>query len=137
MSGIEVAFFGTLGRDGSEVKTSKNGKQYLRLNVRVGEADAQWITVTVFDEKAIEVADQLTKGSRVYVEGGGLKIDEWTGQDGATRHGLSCMSWHCRLSEIGRNKPKRDRPARSSRPAPASSGNSFHSDDIPFAPEWR
>ena len=34
MSGIECAFFGTLGRD-AESKVSKTGKPYLRLNVRV------------------------------------------------------------------------------------------------------
>jgi single-stranded DNA-binding protein len=133
MSGIEVAFFGVLGRDGCEVKTSKSGKRYLRLNVRVGEADAQWITATVFDEKAVEVAEKLVKGAKVYIEGGGLKIDEWTGQDGAHRHGLSCMSWHCRLSEIGRNRPKRERrPATEKRPATALRTNDFHSDEIPF-----
>jgi hypothetical protein len=41
---IEAAFFGALGRDG-ELKTSKNGKPYLRLNIRVGDGDtAQWST---------------------------------------------------------------------------------------------
>jgi single-stranded DNA-binding protein len=110
MSGIEAAFFGTLGRD-AEAKNSKTGKSYLRLNVRVGDGDAaQWINATVFDTKAIEVADKLVKGAHVYVEGR-LALDEWTGQDGAKRHGLSVMSWHCRLAQIGRNRPKRDKPA--------------------------
>jgi hypothetical protein len=39
MSGIEAAFFGSLGRD-AEAKTSKNGKPYLRMNVSVGDGDA-------------------------------------------------------------------------------------------------
>jgi single-stranded DNA-binding protein len=108
MSGIEAAFFGALGRD-AESKVSKNGKSYLKLNVRVGDGDAaQWVSVMCFDEKAIAVAEQMTKGARVYVEGR-LEISEWTGQDGAQRHGLSCMSWHTRLSQIGRQKPKRER----------------------------
>ena len=103
MSGIEAAFFGALGRD-AELKTSHAGKPYLRLNVRVGDGDAvQWVNVTCFDEKAIAVADKMLKGASTYVEGR-LSLDEWTGKDGTKRHGLSVMSWHCRLAQIGRNK---------------------------------
>jgi single-stranded DNA-binding protein len=131
MSNIEAAFFGSLGRD-AELKTSKNNKQYLRLNVRVGDGDgAQWVGVMVFDEKAIEVADKMTKGARVYCEGS-LRLDQWEQQDGTKRAGLSAMSWHCRLAAIGRNKPKRDRDTRSSAAASAPAGAGFHSDEIPF-----
>jgi single-stranded DNA-binding protein len=102
---IEAAFFGNLARDG-EQRTSKNGRSYLRLNVRVGDGDAaQFVGVTCFDDHALAEPEKFTKGVAVYVEGGGLKIDEWTGSDGAKRHGLSCMAWHCRLAAIGRNKP--------------------------------
>jgi single-stranded DNA-binding protein len=107
MSGIEAAFFGALGRD-AEAKTSKAGKAYLRLNVRVGDGDtAQWVSVMAFDQNAIDAADKLLKGARVYVEGS-LSVTEWSGQDGVKRHGLSVMSWRCHLAEIGRNRPKRD-----------------------------
>jgi single-stranded DNA-binding protein len=69
MSGIEAAFFGALGRD-AEAKTSKAGKAYLRLNVRVGDGDtAQWVSVMAFDQNAIDAADKLLKGARVYIEG--------------------------------------------------------------------
>jgi single-strand DNA-binding protein len=115
VSAIEAAFFGALGRD-AESKVSNSGKPYLRLNVRCGDGDqAQWVSVMAFDQSAIDVADKLTKGSRVYIEGR-LSINEWSGQDGAKRHGLSVMSWHCRLAEIGRNRPKRDQQKQ----APAS-----------------
>ena len=98
--------FGALGRD-AEAKTSKTGKPYLRVNVRVGDGDtAQWVNATVFDTKAIEVVDKLVKGARVYLEGR-IALDEWAGQDGVKRHGLSVMSWHCRLAQIGRNRPLR------------------------------
>jgi single-stranded DNA-binding protein len=110
MSGIEAAFFGALSRD-AESKTSKSGKHYLRLNLRVGDGDgAQWVSVMAFDQNAIDVADKLLKGARVYVEGS-LSVTEWSRQDGVKRHGLSMMSWHCRLSQIGRNRPKRARAA--------------------------
>jgi single-stranded DNA-binding protein len=130
MSGIEAALFGTLGRDG-ELKTSKAGKQYLRLNIRVGDGDgAQWVGATVFDPKAIAMADKMVKAARVSVEGK-LSLDEWTAQDGALKHGLSVMSWHCRLSEIGRNKPRRQADDGGRQRSPRAT-NDFHSDEIPF-----
>lgn len=105
---IEAAFFGTLGKD-AEPKTSTSSKPYLLLNVRVGENEgAQWVNVRMFDAAALATADKLVKGSRVYIEGR-IRLDQWTAQDGAKRAGLSCMSWHCHLAEIGRNKPKRTR----------------------------
>ena len=128
---IEVALFGTLGRD-CERKTSKNGKPYLRLNVACGEGDAtQWVSVTCFDPRAIENAASFIKGARVYVEGT-LSLDKWTGQDGTERHGLSVMSWHTRLAQIGRAKTKSEKP----KPAPQSADAPFE-DEISFAPERR
>jgi single-stranded DNA-binding protein len=130
---IETAFFGTLGRDGEE-KTSKAGKSYLRLNVRAGDGEtAQWIGVMAFDESAIEAAEKFVKGARVYVEGR-LSINEWTGQDGAQRHGLSVLSWHCRLAQIGRNKTpvprqRKDRPEAAD--VSAASAGTFN-DEIGF-----
>jgi hypothetical protein len=107
MSGIESAFFGALGAD-AEQKTSKAGKQYVRLRVRVGDGDgAQWVSVMSFDADAIAAAERLIKGARVYIEGR-ISLDEWTGQDGNKRHGLSCLSWHTRLSHIGKQKPPRE-----------------------------
>jgi single-strand DNA-binding protein len=139
MSGIECAFFATLGRY-AERKTSQAGKAYLRLNVRVGDDDAvQWLSVLAFDERAIEVADKLVKGAKVYVEGR-LSTNEWTGQDGEKRLGLSVMSWHTRLAQIGRNKSKREREASvaggyiSPRSAPANRvpASTPFNDDIGF-----
>jgi single-stranded DNA-binding protein len=125
---IEAALFGTLGRD-CERKTSKNGRPYLRLNVACGEGDAtQWVSATVFDERAIAVTNKLVKGARVYLEGK-LSLDEWTASDGTTRTGLSIMSWHCRLFQIGRAKTKSEKP----KPAPQSAGDADDfSDEIPF-----
>jgi single-stranded DNA-binding protein len=134
---IECAFFGVLGRDG-ELKTSKAGKQYLKLNVRVGDGDgAQWVGVMVFGDEAVEIAPKLLKGSRVYIEGS-IKLDEWTAQDGSKRHGLSVMSWHCRLAAIGRNKPQRpglaNKKTNAGIPAITAPANNpdFYSDEIPF-----
>jgi single-strand DNA-binding protein len=135
---IEAAFFGALGRD-AELKTSKGGKAYLRINVRVGDGDkAQWINVTVFDPDTIEIADKMLKGARIYIEGK-LSLDEWTAQDGGKRTSLSCMSWHCRLAEIGRHKSKRQPKSEQKVAAqytPSGSGPAFN-DEIPFVPEVR
>jgi single-stranded DNA-binding protein len=135
MSGIEAAFFGALGRD-AEPKVSNSGKPYLRANVRVGDSEvAQWVSVLAFDEKAIEAADGFVKGAHVYVEGR-LTLDKW-GKAGAERVGFSCMSWHCRLAQIGRNKPKRHRERSgggeqtNNQATPAQARGEFD-DEIPF-----
>jgi single-stranded DNA-binding protein len=124
---IEFACLGSLVRD-AEAKTSKAGKQYLRLNVRTGDGDAaQFINTMVFDAEAIATVDQLKRGVRVYIEGR-LSLDKWTAQDGNQRYGLSATAWRCRLSQIGHNKP------RSEKPAPAASGRerAARSDYVPI-----
>ena len=135
---IEAAIFGTLGKD-AETKTSAAGKAYLRLNIRTGDGNAaQWINAMCFDADAIAQAERLCKGARLYIEGT-IKLDEWTGQDGAKRHGLSLLSWHCRLSQIGRNRPRRADSAREDRPKAAASGQARAavSDYAPIGAEAR
>jgi single-stranded DNA-binding protein len=103
---VECAFFGVLGAD-AEQRTSKTGAPFLRMNIRAGNGDAAiWVSVLTFDAEAIDHAAKFVKNARCYVEGK-LSINEWTGKDGSTRTGLSCLSWHCRLAQIGRNKPKK------------------------------
>jgi single-stranded DNA-binding protein len=130
MSGIEAAFFGALGKD-AEPKTSSGGKPYLRANIRVGDGEgAQWVSVLAFDEKAIEAAANFVKGARVYVEGR-LTLNKW-GQAGAERVGFSCMSWHCRLAQIGRNKPKRKPIDQSNSQAAPTQAAGELNDEIPW-----
>jgi single-stranded DNA-binding protein len=101
---IEAAFFGALGRD-AEGKTSKSGKAYVRLNVRIDDGDdVQSVNVTSFDPQAIASVDKLVRGARVYVEGS-LKLDKWQAQDGTEGQSLSCMVRRTRLPTMGRNKP--------------------------------
>jgi len=135
MSAIECAFFAAVGSD-AERKVSKAGKPYLRFSARCGDSDnAEWVSILSFDPQAIELADKLVKGARVYIEGR-LSTSEWTGQDGTKRLGLSVMSWHTRLAQIGRNKAK-GRTEKASCGDARSTGNTFYSDEIPFAPEIR
>jgi single-stranded DNA-binding protein len=133
---IECAFFGSLTKD-AELKTSKNDRQYLRCNVRVENgAKSEFINTTVFDADAIANANKLKTGSRVYIEGR-LSLDTWTGQDGTAKTGLSCMSGHCRLSQIGRAKTTgREIASRSAQALVGGAATAFD-DEVPFAPEVR
>jgi single-stranded DNA-binding protein len=125
---IDCAFYGHVGRD-AELKTSKAGKAYVRLSVRDGDGDAaQWVTVMYFGADAAELAPKFTKGARCYVEGQ-IRLDTWEQQDGTKRSGLTVMSFHCRIPEIGRNKPPRERQAGEDKPAPV---RGFHDDNIGF-----
>jgi single-stranded DNA-binding protein len=107
--GIEAAFFGILTRD-AESKVSAAGKPFLRIvGLRIGTGDgAQWISANVFDKDAIATAEKFVKSAAVYIEGR-ITLDKWKSQAGEDRSGLSCMSWYCRLSQIGRHKSKRTR----------------------------
>jgi single-stranded DNA-binding protein len=132
---IEAAFLGTLSRD-AEAKTSGSGKPYLRITgLRIGDGDkAQWVNVTAFDQEAIASAGKFLKGAAVYVEGR-IALDRWKAADGADRSGLSCMSWHCRLAQIGRHKTKRTRhiggERTSSAATPAQAAGELD-DEVPF-----
>lgn len=122
---IECAFNAFVAAD-AEAKISQAGKAWTRLRAGVGKDDAvQWVSVAVFGKHA-EGAAELRKGDKVYIEGT-IKLDQWTGNDGVERTGLSVAAWRIeRTHLIGRNKPPRDgdsRPART---------NDFHDDEINF-----
>jgi single-stranded DNA-binding protein len=134
---IEAAFLGTLGKD-AELKTSKGGKAYLRLNVRIGDGQtAQWVAVTTFDEDATAMPGGFIKGAAVYVEGK-LTLDRWTATSGEKRAGLSVLSRHCRLAAIGRNKTKPRRPIAATSPSntAAPTGAGAHADFNDELPGW-
>lgn len=102
---IDCALYGVVARD-AVARNSKNGKPYARFSVRVGDGDtAQFASVMYFGGDAADLADKLAKGAKVYVEGT-IKLDEWTASDGAKRTGMNVTSFHARVPEIGRHKPK-------------------------------
>lgn len=126
---IDCAFFGFCAAD-AELRTSQAGKLWTRLRVGVGNDDAvQWVQVAVFG-KAAEKAAELKKSDRCYIEGT-IKLDAWTGNDGAERHGLSVAAFKCEPTHrIGRNKP--DRKKSDQEPAPAPKNGPELDDEIPF-----
>jgi single-stranded DNA-binding protein len=91
-----------------------------------------WVSVMYFGADAATPAPGMKKGVRVDVEGS-LRLDKWE-QDGTQRSGLSCMSFHCRIAAIGRNRPSRARKSADSKPGAATSARNddFHNDEIPF-----
>jgi single-stranded DNA-binding protein len=128
---IECAFYGFLAAD-AEPRTSQAGKPWVRLRVGVGKDDAvQWVSVAVFG-KAGAAAANLKKLDRVYVEGT-IKLDTWQASDGAERHGLSVAAFKCeRTHQIGRNKPKSEKPKPPAAPSAAQSSGHAFDDAIPF-----
>lgn len=128
---IDCAFFGFLTAD-AEARTSQAGKPWTKLRIGVGKDDAvQWVQVAVFG-KAAEAAANLKKSDRCYIEGT-IKLDTWTGSDGAERHGLSVAAFKCEPTHrIGRNKPDRKKEREVKFPPPAASSGAELDDEIPF-----
>ena len=127
---IEAAFTARLGRD-AELRNVKGGTlAMLSFSVAVedratttdGEGEAHWVRVVRFGPDAETLAPRLTKGERVYVEGR-LKLDHWTGQDGAERTGLGVVASLIQpLGQIGRRRPKK--PPVAAKAAQASADSS-------------
>lgn len=95
MAGLcKAIIVGNLGRD-PEKRYTKDGKPLTRFSVaattrrkgREGdwEDHTEWFSVTVFGQQAETLAERLTKGSRVYVEG---RLESRT-YDGANGKGFS------------------------------------------------
>jgi single stranded DNA-binding protein len=117
MKGIETAFFGVIGSDTIELKTSRSGTPWASFSAGVttgttddGKDILQWVRVSCFAETAERVAASFKKNDRCYVEGS-LKLDHWTDKQGEQKHGLSVSAFKVEkvgVSAIGRNKPKRE-----------------------------
>jgi single-stranded DNA-binding protein len=115
MRGLEVAAWGTLGRD-PELKMSRNGTPYCHQNVA---------------EKA---AQSLNKGARVYFEGS-LTIEQWTAQDGSQRVTADIAAWKAeRVAAIGKERQRdTSRPMGEPVSSPKPAGfNAPLNDEIPF-----
>lgn len=116
MNGIDCAFTGQLGRD-PESSYTRQGKSMLTLRVAVDEnthqteqrpnAETTWCRVVCWEELADQLAEVLTKGCTVYVEGR-LRLERWTAPDGTPRSGLACSAWLIQpMGQIGRRRKAR------------------------------
>ena len=84
------------------VRTSAAGKDWVALNISVGEgSERQWLSVSAFNEN-VAVCAGLPKGVLVRVEGR-LKLNSWIGKDGTQRSGLQVSASSVELITGGRS----------------------------------
>ncbi len=147
----KMMIIGNLGAD-PELRYTPNGKAVTDLRVAVNNnqrgADGEWVEetlwfrVSVWEQAAERLAEQLRKGNKVFAEGQ-LRVREFDGRDGEKRQSLELafarvVNLERRAREDGSGggfddappqvKPRgADQPARSSAP-----GAEMDVDDIPF-----
>ena len=128
---LDVAFYGFLAAD-ADCRTSQAGKPWVRLRVGTGkDEEVQWLNVAVFGEAA-KAAAELKKRDRIYCEGT-LKLDTWTGQDGAERHGLSVSTFRLEQTHrIGRARPQREQQQQQHDDGPPPANEPPPYESIPF-----
>ena len=101
MAFCKIMFIGNLGRD-PEMRYTPNGKPVTQFSVAVSHSkpDGQggwvdegtdWYRVSVFGDRAERAAEQLRKGTKVFVEGR-FKTREFEGKDGEKRTSLDVVS---------------------------------------------
>lgn len=134
MSEIEVAFIGICASV-PELKTSKAGKPYCQFSLGVGEGDKrQWVRVCAFAETAEKIAAQLRKGGKAYIEGT-LDAGIWHPDGKPPTINLNVAARRVEvLGQIGKNRPRQNRPAVDNghaRPAVRGDSHAFN-DEIGF-----
>jgi single-strand DNA-binding protein len=147
----KVSIIGNLGRD-PEMRYTPNGRPVTEFSVAVNQSTknqqtgdwveaTDWFRVTVWGDRAERVAEQLRKGTRVFVEGR-FRTREFEGRDGQKRVSLevtadSVVNLDPRArdeSEGGFSAPSGgfgggDAPVRPTRGAPSDADDL---DDLPF-----
>jgi len=96
MALCKITMIGNLGRD-PEMRYTPDGRPVTTFSVAVnrntknqdGEwlEETEWFRITVWGNQAERMAENLRKGSRVYVEGR-FRTREWEAQDGQKRTAL-------------------------------------------------
>ena len=143
----KLSIIGRLGAD-PEMRYTPSGRAVTELRVAVNQSTrnqaggwdeaTDWFRVSVWGDRAERVAEQLRKGSSVFVEGR-FRTREYQGRDGEKRISLeisadSVVSLDPRArDEEGGAGYGAARPAaapRQERPAPADDAGDF--DDLPF-----
>ena len=115
LDGLHVAFIGRVVGQGAELRFTSSGVPLVNLTVLVQDSKAadgegQFCRVGHFGDAAEDLAQQLVKGTDVYVEGR-LKLNTWQGADGTPRSGLNVTAWKLEpIGQIGRRsaQPRRE-----------------------------
>lgn len=108
-----VTVAGNLGKD-AELKSSQSGTAILRFSMAVNERRkdqsgnwtdyTNWISCVMFGKRAQSVAQYLTKGIKVTVQGK-LHYSSWQGNDGKTRSKLEVMVDELEFMSRGNQQP--------------------------------
>jgi single-strand DNA-binding protein len=112
MNGAHVALIGRVTRPG-ELKYASTGTAMLRVGVMVDdpkrrEGDPpEFADVTIWSERAEELAERLPKGTNIYIEGKAT-VRPWLANDGTPRASLNVSAWKAEpMGQIGRQAPRR------------------------------
>ncbi len=89
---IHVDFIGRIGKGGAEVKTGKNGNDYVVMNVATddfsnGEEKTVWVRVASSQSNHLNLAQYLTQGKPISVHGR-LRAGAWLDKDGNPRSSI-------------------------------------------------
>ena len=142
----KVILVGNLGRD-AELRYTPGGAAVATLNMATTEVwndkggqkqeRTEWHRVVVWGKTAESLADYLTKGKQIYVEGR-LQTRQWDDKDGNKRYTTEIRSDRIVLLSSGGGGSGGGRSGggdRSESPAPADAGRDaaeLTDDDIPF-----
>jgi len=152
----KMMIIGNLGAD-PELRYTPNGKAVTDLRVAVnnnqrgpdGEwvEDTLWFRVSVWEQAAERLAEQLRKGNKVFAEGQ-LRVREFEGRDGEKRQSLELafarvVNLERRPREEGAeggsygggsssDAPPAVRPRGAEQRSSSSPGDEMDVDDIPF-----
>ena len=106
----KVILIGNLGAD-PEVRTFQNGNKVCNLRLACSEnwkdkntgerkERTEWVSVAIFTEGLVRVAEQyLKKGSKIYVEGK-LQTRKWQDKDGQDRYSLNRTQYNSFNTEV-------------------------------------
>jgi single-strand DNA-binding protein len=150
----KMMIIGNLGAD-PELRYTPGGKAVTDLRVAVNNnqrgADGEWVEetlwfrVSVWEQAAERLAEQLRKGNKIFAEGQ-LRVREFEGRDGEKRQSLELafarvVNLERRPREEGSgpggggsydDAPPAVRPRGAEQRASSAPGNEMDVDDIPF-----
>lgn len=136
----KVMLLGNLGAD-PELRMTSGGQAVLNLRVACSESyldkdkqrqeRTEWVSVTVWGKRGEALAKLLTKGSRVFVEGG-LRTSSYE-KDGEKRHKTEVVASNIVLAGGARPAETAPRHGRNSGASAQEQGfPAVDDDDVPF-----
>lgn len=145
-----VQLLGNLGAD-PELKVTTGGQSVLKLRLATAETyldrnkqrqeRTEWHSVTLWGKRAEALAKILSKGAKIFVEGG-LRTSSYDDKDGNKRYKTEVNATNVILcgGRGGASGGSRDNTPESAADDPVPEGQTSHrpgatdDDDIPFAP---